>query len=313
MSRHPDQPDYSVPSLGPISKESRLEWRSLMWNDGDIEDGETPEHFLTGSPLRGKFFPRGCRGKIERIEIYCMATAGGTLELSISPHPGMGQTYTVTITPGVAWAWQSVDLRQFWNYDSLFIWLSACEWDASYAYDEVAPHDAHRTLVTPVEWWRQNRRYFIRVVYDAETAGDVPVSGTINNIEIPSVAATRRWIELKPDADKTLYDTTQLGAGKLLYCIYIVTDDAARDALCPRMRVDGDRILPLDVDFAGWNEWVKTGSPKIAIGNYDTTAHSYSLVVAVDIPFKRSIEVGFYNEGAAEQTGYVGYIIQRVA
>ncbi|GAI84816.1 unnamed protein product [marine sediment metagenome] len=129
----------------------------------------------------------------------------------------MGEVGTVTITPGAAWAWQSADWRKFWNYDSLFIWIKSMLAVPDIGYDEVAPYDAHSSDPTLEEWQRLNRRYFIRVIYDSETAGDVPVSGTINNIEIPTIGSSYEEEEkaVPADVETCLIDFT--GAGFVSY------------------------------------------------------------------------------------------------
>jgi len=175
---------------GSNAQDSTLERRSTIWNDGDPIPPAVPPVFCLNIKDRGKFFTRGCRGKIHRLYVYCMRAAAGTMDLSFSPHPCLGPLYTVTVTPGAAWAWANAGFFQMWNYDSLFIWVSRCDADVSWGYDLLQPRDGHRTTDSGETWFREAWRPFIRAEYDGETPGDVPVSGIINVIEIPSVGST---------------------------------------------------------------------------------------------------------------------------
>ena len=182
----PDHPDWWRPVGGANAQDSTLERRSTIWNDPAPIPPEVPPLPLTGVKDRAKFFPRGCRGKIEEVQVYGMRTAEGTLDVSLSPHPCIGPLYTITITPGATWNWYGTVFRQMWNYDSLFLWISRCDADVSWGRDQILPFDAHSTPDAGATWQVRTWRLYIRVVYDCETPGDVPVSGIVNNIPIPN-------------------------------------------------------------------------------------------------------------------------------
>jgi len=184
-----DHPDWWNPVGGANSQDSTLERRSTIWNDGDPTPGDAPPISLTGADYYGKFFTRGCRGMISSIQIYCIRTAAGNLDLSFSPHPCLGPLYTVTVTPGAAWAWAAANFRQMWNYDSLFIWVSRCDVDVSWGYDQDTPPDGHRSPDGGATWIHRIDRMYIRVYSRGETPGDVPVSGIINNVPIPNMSS----------------------------------------------------------------------------------------------------------------------------
>jgi len=175
---------------GQNSQDSVLERRSLIWNDNDIVDGTVPDDFYTEVADKGKFFPRGCRGMLEQLEIYCIRTGAGALRLRYSPHPCLGPINEVTIIPGADWAWVASVIEEMWNYDSLFIWVYTCPASVRWAYDAEQPQDGHESGDAGATWAAMAIRPFIRVVYTGQTPGDVPVSGIVNTIEIPSVAST---------------------------------------------------------------------------------------------------------------------------
>jgi len=53
----------------------------------------------------------------------------------------------------------------------------------------VEPYDGHHSADVGATWSDTAIRPFIRAVFTGETPGDVPVSGTVNTIEIPSVGS----------------------------------------------------------------------------------------------------------------------------
>jgi len=189
MSYSPDQPDFTLPTLGPISKESRLEWRSTLNNNGT-----TPIITAMFTVYRGKFFPRGCRGFIDTIEVYCdnPDVADRDVIIRVSIEPGMGEVFTVNLTVplGAAPAWRTVNVQRFWNYDSLFVWATAeiAVLTTRIGYDTGKPYDAHYSA-DMITWTPQNRRYWIIINFACETSGDVPVSGTVNTVQIPAIAS----------------------------------------------------------------------------------------------------------------------------
>lgn len=203
---------------GQNSQDSILERRSLVWNDNGVIAPAAPPSNYTEIVLKGKFYPRGCRGMIEQVAIYCVRTAAGTLTLRLSPHPVLGPLYQVTITPGAAWAWVTADLELMWNYDSLFIWVYTCDADVSWGYDAVQPFDGHWSQDAGATWEDMAIRPFIRVVYTGETPGDVPVSGIINNIPIPAQSSFSEVDSVPvPQNVETIIVTVE-GAG---YCDYV--------------------------------------------------------------------------------------------
>ena len=174
---------------GQNSQDSTLERRSLIWNDDGILDGAVPDAFYEAEVYKGKFFTRGCRGMLEQLQLYCIGDAVDEITLRYSPHPCAGPYGEVTIVPAAAWAWQDFPIEEMWNYDSLFIWVVECEANVDWAYDAVQPYDGHDGAPLGATWADLAIRPFIRAVYTGETPGDVPVSGTLNTIEVPAVGA----------------------------------------------------------------------------------------------------------------------------
>jgi hypothetical protein len=142
---------------------------------------------------RGKFFPRGCRGFLQRVWVYCdnTDTVAHTLTVKFSPAPGMGAVYTVSasVAAGSSAAWRYIDVKKFWNYDSMFIWAS---FDINaygrLGYDTGTPYDYYYST-DEATWTPDNYRYWIYVTISGETVGDLPVSGTVNTIGVPALSS----------------------------------------------------------------------------------------------------------------------------
>jgi len=180
-----DHPDWWKNIGGQNSQDSILERRSTVSNDNGIEDGTVPALSFHGDNYVGKFFSRGMRGKIERIEVYGSSVPLGTSFIRYSPHPCLGPINEIQINVGAPWAWYGVDVEEMWDYDSFFIWFRVMNANTRIGYDAEFPHDDHESGDAGATWASLANRMFIRIIYSSETPGDVPVSGIINNIPIP--------------------------------------------------------------------------------------------------------------------------------
>jgi hypothetical protein len=273
----------------------------------------------TGSVRRGKFFPRGCRGFLKTVDVYCKDdyTAGGTITVYISPHPSLGAvaSSTITVPAGGAEAWRSASFNIMWNYDSLFIWLLSSTQYMLFGFSIGTPYDTYYSSDAGASWSVTDGQYMIRAAMAGETVGDVPVSGTVNTIQIPSMTATRQKLTLTLGAGVEGYDTPQAGAGEVLIIMFYATAASDKSSLIPRVKCDGAQVLPFDYTMAGWNDnFVSASTPGITIGKWDTTGNVYCLVVTVPYPFKRSLEVGFYNSDLINShTGYIAYSYKKIS
>jgi hypothetical protein len=267
-------------------------------------NGATPTMYATGSTYkRGKFFPRGSRGYINTIEVYCdnSDSADHTFSIYVSPQPGIGRTLSLTLTvpAGSNPAWRGVTVGSFWNYDSMFIYLVAD--NATYpriGYDSGTPYDWHQST-DEITWTPSNTRLWIRANMTAETVGDVPVSGTVNAISIPSVAtapAIALYLTANPSAQSLV---TVNGSGKLTFIAWLAVDNGARDNLEPVIYVDGQQVFPYGTKtFAQLQTYhISSGvsCPAVSWSKWDTTGQSYVLQVKLEFPFRRELKVGIYN------------------
>jgi hypothetical protein len=303
-----DHPDWWRPVGGQNSQDSILERRSLVWNDGDPVAPAAPPMIESGPDLRGKFFTRGCRGMIESLQIYCVRTAAGTLDLSFSPHPGLGPLYVLTVTPGAAWDWATVDFRQMWNYDSLFIWVSRWDADVSWGSDGVQPYDLHSSMNLGATWILVDVRLYVRVIYSGETPGDVPVSGIINTIKIPSTGeavAAEDNVNVPNNALITL--VTFWGAGFLIQATVRIDDNNLVVPTNPyggviyQMQIWADFAPAFVVDNRDLTQSDVATSGRSSCGEFllelAPTSGVKWLVMNLRIPFefRRNITIAFYH------------------
>ena len=301
-----------IGSVKVIGKDaSSVERRSIITNNG------TTSLWLnvTGNNRRAKFFTSHMMGFINTIDVYCKdnGAAGGTITVYISPNSSLGYvaSATVTVPAGGGADWRSATFNRTWLSDKLFIFVVGSTADMQWAYDDedTSKRDEFSSSDAGATWAHGNARMWFRVVMKGETEGDANVTGTVNTIEIPSVTTARQFVHLENIGTETAkYDTTQVGAGETLIVMFIVNSDEDRDTLRPRILCDGQLVLPMDITMYTWNERVSVSTPGITIGAYNETDKRYVLVVTVPFPFKRTLQVGFYNITiAGVRDGYVAY------
>ena len=247
---------------------------------------------------RGKFFPRGCRGFIDIIEVYCYdsGTAGGTITVYISPHPSMGPVASanITVPSGGAAAWRSATFNRMWNYDSLFIFTFGSSGYMRVAYDNGAPFDYFASIDGGVTWSPVAARYWFRVVMAGETVGDVPVSGTINTIEIPAVSDIRLYAGITLTTDDETTIKTVHGAGYVEWMYFRA--DAAESSHNVSFRVYCDGSLAFVWSFATLNSDQYTATtPVIQLLRYTVdgicmaqTTIKFSFTRELKITFRRA-------------------------
>jgi len=300
-----DHPDWWRPMGGQNSQDSTLERRSLIWNDNGVLDGVDPPAFYTCEEYVGKFFTRGCRGMIEEIQIYCRDAGVNRLRLYCSPHPCLGPLTYVDITPLDTWAWRAGTLEEMWNYDSLFIWVYACYVGVDWAYDTEQPYDGHEATYPGHTWAALDIRPFIRVVYTGETPGDVPVSGIINTIPIPSSSSLsfENDYALPADSEVALIAFDADG-----YCDYVEARvEAAVNSHLTYIRVYCDDVLAMEQQFIELNARGHTpDTPTVSLPAYAVDGLCV-LLLHKRFEFRRTLSLRAYNLPNPQTVTIAGY------
>jgi hypothetical protein len=286
-----------------LTQGAYTERRSTLANNGT-----TPT--MTANNLtykRGKFFPRGCRGFITTLEIYCdnADTNAHTFTVKVSPMLGMAPilTYTLNVAAGSSAAWRSITVRKMWNYDSMLIWVS-CDNNSwgRIGSDAGAPYDAYDST-DEVTWIEAACRYWFRVNFTGETVGDLPVSGTVNNIEVPSISSSAGGlgdVSVPSGSETTLLSLT--GPGELTGMeLYITFNNAYW-----YVYVDDVKLNFLGRDYLNVLEWydrvgVNTGGG-VNLVKYDTTNERYTFQITEPLQFKRSLRVTVLHSSGYTET-----------
>jgi len=285
-----------------LTQTAYTERRSTLSNNG-ITPSWT---FAIGDNRHGKFFPRGCRGFIDTIDVYCKdaGTAGGTITVYISPHPSMGYlaSATITVPAAAAPAWRSADFNIMWNYDSLFIFALSSASEMQFGYDEGTPFDNYWSTDAAATWISQDLRVWFRAVYKGQTVGDLPISGTINTIQIPTLVARRvSGIKTVPAGEEILLESIE-GVGELMYMFWRVD----HDWVFIRIYCDGD--LKEDICPNTLNLWgIDKYNPIFPMGVYVSAGTCRGMII-VPYPFKRKLEVKAYNSTAVDRLAEAEFV-----
>lgn len=167
--------------LDKLTQEAFLERRPIIKNDNGVVTPTAPPSNVTGNAALyiGKLFPRGCRGFLHALYIYCKRTGAGTVTLSFAPYVGDKAVASVTITPSADWDWQHALYDFPWSFDSLFIWISACSADVNVGYDAVS-YDMLTSIDSGITWTTANYRLYAVAIMAGSTVGDVTIGGTVS-------------------------------------------------------------------------------------------------------------------------------------
>jgi len=298
-----DHPDWWRPVGGQNSIDSVLERRSLVSNNGITPTWRAGDAVTAW----GKFFPRGMRGWLEEIAIYCQdtAAAGGNIIINLSPYPESGILYTRTlpVPVGGAPAWRGFNFRLFWNYDSMYIWWYTVTVAVQYAYDTEQPFDGWRGRINTQAWQPENARPWVRALMAGETPGDVPVSGTLNVVPIPNMVSDMDGVTLTingPGVDYIIESAIGpagnpiLGMGQLTCLMMTLTQilGAVPDtAMEIHIVTDGvDRMFTVAELVAANAGVINTVSP-ISMGAIAPATNVYQVSFSLKFPFRLSLAV----------------------
>lgn len=253
-----------------------------------------------------KFFPRGCRGYIKSIELYCKddTGTGGEIKIYLSPTIGSGYLYTVDFEyyGSTVGEWRTAAFDIFWNYDSLFIRIDHGGADIDLARDDETPHDTYITDDKGLTFTVWDYRAWFRVVYKGQTVGDLPVSGTVNTVNIPNVLtgyAAGLSTEVDGGSSVVLLNWVYgMGSLDALMCnVHKTTGGTVATDMEIRIRIDG-----VDHKFnVGTLALLVKNEPlsysPISFTHIDTTNIAYGLVFNFKMIYRNHLKIDLYNVG----------------
>lgn len=271
-----------------------------MSNDNGVTSPTAPPSSQS-TTYWSKWFPRGCRGFLYVICVYCKRTAAGTITLGYSVAPGMGEIGTVTITPGSSWDWKPGIVNKMWNYDSLFIYVKSCSADVSYGLEYTTTNpDAHSSADSGATWSSQDYRVFIRPWYRYQTVGDLPVSGTLNTIEVPSTSSgenTTGLVSLPTGEETTLM--TVPGAGHMdWFSVNVSHSDIELKIYCDGVLAFWDNAASLNAKGIG------ATTPGVQLPVYNVGA-GCMIASTLRFEFTRELRFTVRNDTGAEKNATV--------
>jgi hypothetical protein len=281
-----------------LTQGAYTERQSILANNGATASMATGNY----TTKKGKFFPRGARGFIRYIDIYCDNTdsASHTLTVKLSPMPGMGPVavFTLSVAAGSSAAWRTIWVNRFWNYDSLFIWvISDSDSYGNLGIDTGSPYDFYGST-DEVSWSFSTYRLWVRVGFSGETVGDLPVSGTVNTVQIPSISSGVSSGSVNIPANVETSVLTVKGAGEcdLIEC-YVLANTNAHNTLF-KIYCDGNFIggfYPYGLYGAGYT----ASTPGISLLKYAVDGYC-SFIITKKLYFRRMLEIKAVNPSVSQ-------------
>ena len=288
-----------------VQNEEYKESRRVLQNNGTAYSS----YYLT--ELRGKYFPHGARGFIEKIELRCKNTDTEdhtvTFYLCIAPgYPPIWQG-SVTIPAGFD-DWLAITPKIWWAYDSILVVAIADSNDVLFMYDTGAPYDAWYFGTNWSEYTPVNARYWFKITIYGQTTGDIPVSGTVNTIQIPNTAASSGKISYTIKAGETQIIKVVEGMGRMLFLHFVCNSEYVRVGIL----ADGVEAWTTDFGPVQMYEWYGYGQQGGPITVAKTTVDSTTLYIlkwAVPISFRKKLEIKIYFPAPAGATAEGHFIV----
>jgi hypothetical protein len=242
------------------------------------------------------------------IRAYMKNTGGTgqnvTLYLAVMPNDPSIASSAQTV-PANSEGWVYFWFFQKWNYDTLFCWFEGMPSGVSLAYTQDNPPDGWRwdgSKFIPVMSWESEVPKQPMVDFDCliGSVGTLPVSGTLNTIEVPvsSVGSTSGYVQVPATGTATLINIQTPGENLVLECW--------SDLSTLAFRIDCDGIMLQfkgDVYFNAYGMYgngYTASTPFISLLKYNATAGQPN-VFLITFPFKwkRQLVISAVNPDSA--------------
>lgn len=262
----------------------------------------------------GKFFPRGMRGFLSAINVYSQDSdaTGGTITVYISPNPNLAPitSAAVTVPNGGAGAFRAATFNLMWNYDSMFIYLITSVANVNYGRIQTSIDRYAETIVgSTAQWAFQNNGYglCLTVSMSGETVGDIPISGTVNNVSLPNTSSTATLGSVTVPTGVETNVVVINGSGVVtrisLYCtstavlfnIYVDGVEINTSALFA-----GAGLTASALNVSGYT----ASTPQVQLTLFTSTASYISMQIPFE--FKQSIKITALQNSGVSQTVQAG-------
>jgi len=248
----------------------------------------------------GIYYRRGCRGHLDRLEIYLKntTTVDKTVNFALKENPDGGiilDNIAVTQSPGVT-GWVQVDVRRFWPYDSLFIYnKDPYSPDLQVGYWDTGEPDGFWMYAT--ERWAYNwQRMAYRIWITALSVGDLPVSGTVSSVLLPSSSLGSRSesVVVGPKATATLIDFYGQGRNHLILLWSRI------EKMEFSIFIDENEVYLVPFGpISPYNLYIYFSAPGQGIGlqvtKYDTAGNNFAIMITTPLEFKYRLKINAYN------------------
>jgi len=290
-----------------VKNEKITELRRTIANHG------TTASYASSVLYRGKYFPHGARGFITKIYVKCKNTdsVDHSLTMYVSIAPGLPPLITKIVAVAAGFdGWFGIEINQLWSYDSIFIVIYNDDASLQIAYDTGTPYDAWSHPSDYYQLTPATLRYWIKISIYGQTSGDVPVSGTVNTINIPNRAAGTSGADVNVPGLTEVSLLTVEGMGTVHY-VRVMTNLGYMNF---NFYVDGELIAygglgyTLRVDDL-YNFDPNQASEKVKWLLHDTSGMVFVAEWCIPLQFKRSFEIRAYNPDANTNNARVLYCV----
>jgi len=248
----------------------------------------------------GIYYRRGSRGHLEELSVYLKNTTDvdKTIKFALKENPDGGiviDNVSVTQTAYTE-GWVSVAVRRFWNYDSLFIYnKDAYSTELQIGYWDTGDEDGFY-MYAAERWYVDWQRSAYRMKVSALSIGDIPVSGTVNSILIPSSSLESRSGSIPVAAGSSAMLLDFYNQGRNCF-IGLWTNHAKMEF---DIRFDGQYIYFIPHQpLSPYNIAAYFGDLGHGIGiqltRYDTTVNQFGLMITAPFEFRSRVQIGAYN------------------
>ena len=248
-----------------------------------------------------KFFVHRARGHLHSVKVYVKNTDTANAQtisvaIAIRPNTNIMLSKTKTIDAGFE-GWVEVFFDKWWNYDTMFV-VVLLPSEVQVAVDDGYPRDGWYSDATTYDFLNLPYRPWIQVLMYCSTIGDLPVSGTVNTIQLPNLAgaAGGTLTYVAPDSEQDLAYITAAGVAKY---IRLYQDGGSPSDVRFRIVVDDNDLMSFTIaDLIKYQSDVGVGEG-IVVTRYDTTNNKYAVMITIPIDFQKRLEIYARNDGTS--------------